>query len=456
MATQYEIDLALMAGRAYYDTRTDINRFPVPDGWTEFFHVPNATFPSSSGLEAVSFQRGDEIVISYAGTGPGLNQDWWANFGLYTGLGADQFREAALYYLQVKEANPNATISFTGHSLGGGLAALLGVFFDEKAVTFDQAPFGSSVSTGMRDDLISYLNGHGYDNSALSQIAPELLAFSNENLAARHANVSGLYVEGEILSEWSSSMIGVQTPLLHGSTDVSGSNLHAQSLLTAFVENDQFREVTNKLTDLLGMIFDKNLYFRDPNKLTNPEVNLLEHLIRHQEGLDPAVPNDGDHMLDRFTTDLWKIAQDGGLTMANNDLTKALTAFAMQAYYFNRPESDATLFDAETGGIHFDRMDVADTLDGDTGAKGYTMYFSKYLDTLPAEDRDLIVAQLPNLLDWYIQAGTQAMTATAGTQRAFMLGGSGDDTLTGGSQADLLVGNGGAGDNNDWNWRMAA
>ena len=438
MATQYEIDLALMSGRAYYDTRTDINRFPVPDGWTEFFHVPNEIFPSSSGFEAVSFQRGDEIVISFAGTGPGLNQDWWANFGLYTGLGADQLREAALYYLQVKESNPNATISFTGHSLGGGLAALLGVFFDKKAVTFDQAPFGSSVSTGMRDDLISYLNEHGYDNGALSQLAPELLAFSNENLAARHANVSGLYVEGEILSEWFSSMIGVQTPLSHGPTDVSGSNLHAQSLLTAFVENDQFREVTNKLTDLLGMIFDKNLYFRDPKDPEN--VNLLEHLIRHQEGLDPTLPDDGDAMLDRFTSDLQLIAQDGGLTMADKNLTDALIAFAMQAYYENRPDSDATLFDAETGGIHFDRSDVADTLDA---AKGYAMYFTNYLATLPETERTAIMQKLPDLLDWYIQAGSQAMEATAGDERAFMLGGSGNDILTGGSQADVLVGNGG-------------
>lgn len=438
MATQFEIDCALMAGRSYQSSRDKINWLPAPSGWQEFSHVPNSTYQTTRSFEASAFQNTTtgEIVISYAGTAQ--LTDWIANVALGLGFNAEQLNQAALYYLQIRATNPNATISFTGHSLGGGLAALLGVFFDEKTVTFDQAPFGSSVSTSMRDDLISYLNGHGYDNVALSQLAPELLAFSNENLAARHANVSGLYVEGEILSEWFSSMVGVQTPLLHGPTDVSGSNLHAQSLLTAFVENDQFREVTNKLTDLLGMIFGKNLYFRDPNKLTNPEVNFLEHLIRHQEGVQGSFA--ADAMLDRFTFDLQLIAQDGGLTMANNDLTKALTAFAMQAYYFNRPESNATLFDAETDGIHFDRMDVADTLEA---AKGYTMYFSKYLDTLPANDRAIIEAQLPNLLDWYIQAGTQAMNATAGTQRAFMLGGSGDDTLTGGSQDDLLEGNDG-------------
>jgi hypothetical protein len=56
-----DIALALMAGRAYYDTRADMNRFPVPDGWTEKLHEAKP-----SGFEAVSFQRGDEIVISYA------------------------------------------------------------------------------------------------------------------------------------------------------------------------------------------------------------------------------------------------------------------------------------------------------------------------------------------------------------------------------------------------------
>jgi len=218
-------------------------------------------------------------------------------------------------------------------------------------------------------------------------------------------------------------------------------NFQPTSLLTAFVQNDQFRQVTSKLTDLLGMIFDKNLYYHDPNDKDNPERNFLENLVRHQEGLDPAVPNDGDAMLDRFTTDLQLIAQDGGLTMANNDLTKALTAFAMQAYYGDRLAASETLFGSVAGGIHFNRYNVADTLDGDTGAKGYTMYFTKYLDTLPANESALIRAQLPNLLDWYIQAGTQAMNATAGTQRAFMLGGNGNDTLTGGSQADVLVGN---------------
>lgn len=190
MATQFEIDNALMAGMAYRSTRPDINRFPLPLGWTEI-PLSHVIFPG--GFEAASFQRGTEIVISYAGTGPGLT-DWDANSGLALGFGSEQLRQAALYYLEVKATNPGATISFTGHSLGGGLAALMGVMFDEQAVTFDQAPFANSASTGIRDDLVTYLNGQGYSDSQLAALAPELLSYAG--YGTRTTNVTGYFVQG--------------------------------------------------------------------------------------------------------------------------------------------------------------------------------------------------------------------------------------------------------------------
>ena len=77
MATQFEIDCALMAGRAYQTSRdpNGINWFPVPSGWNQFFHVPNnpefPSFTGASGFEAASFQstaNPNNIVISFAGT----------------------------------------------------------------------------------------------------------------------------------------------------------------------------------------------------------------------------------------------------------------------------------------------------------------------------------------------------------------------------------------------------
>ena len=148
------IEYALMAGRAYQTTRDKINWFPIPQGWTLFFPVPDpttaATFTSTGGFEAVSFTNGTEIVISFAGTKDIFDiGDNAANVGLATGFGSAQLLQAAQYYLQVKAANPTATITFTGHSLGGGLAALMGVFFGVTAVTFDQAPFAKSAELNL-------------------------------------------------------------------------------------------------------------------------------------------------------------------------------------------------------------------------------------------------------------------------------------------------------------------
>ncbi|KAF0162803.1 MAG: Hemolysin-type calcium-binding region [Rhodocyclaceae bacterium] len=451
MATQYEIDCALMAGRAYQTTRDSINWVPIPVGWVEFFHVPSPAFPSTSGFEAISFQRGtgsnQEIVISFAGTNPvDVGGDVAADVGLAMGLGSIQLREAAEYYLNVRQVNPDAVISFTGHSLGGGLAALMGVFFDRPAVTFDQAPFAASANAiagggGVYVDLLAHLRSLDYAESLLQPLR------DYPGLADRAGQVRGRYVQGEFLTAYpaigSLSGIGTQTPLTHGANNVSGIDLHSQTLLTAFLQNDSFRDVTTKLSDLGKMLFDSNLYYNDPNILENAERNFLENLVRHQAGNINGVAFDGDKMLDRFTADLQAVAQDGGLTLTNNFITKALIAFAMQMYYEKVTVENKHLFDTVSmgGGLHFDQNDIADTL---SAAKG-GVHFRNYLyTTFTDEEQMLINSLLPVLRDWYVQAGATGMNVTDTQNRnAFLLGGNGSDTLTGGSGTDLLIGNAG-------------
>ncbi len=100
-----------------------MNWLPVPEEWSEFNHQ---TKPS--GFEAVSFQRGDEIVISYAGTYNKSFGDLAADLVLGVfGVPESQLFQAAEYYMQVKADNPNAKITLTGHSLGGGLASVMAV-----------------------------------------------------------------------------------------------------------------------------------------------------------------------------------------------------------------------------------------------------------------------------------------------------------------------------------------
>ena len=56
MATQFELDCALMAGASYISTRPDVNKFPVPVEWSELL-VERAAKPS--GFEATQ-SKGSE------------------------------------------------------------------------------------------------------------------------------------------------------------------------------------------------------------------------------------------------------------------------------------------------------------------------------------------------------------------------------------------------------------
>lgn len=110
---------ALMAGVSYRSTRHEKNRFPIPDGWTE---VPLSHVNLPSGLEAVTFRNDatGELVISYAGTSN--LRDWTANFGLGTGFGADQLRDAAAYYMTILTthggSNPKTGVTKQGSDHG--------------------------------------------------------------------------------------------------------------------------------------------------------------------------------------------------------------------------------------------------------------------------------------------------------------------------------------------------
>lgn len=268
-----------MAGNVYQSTRDPNNYIPAPSGWTQVTGS-HLTIDNSS-FEAGTYTNGSDYVIAFAGTAQGV--DWLANSGLATGLGADQLLDAALYYVQLRVAHPNANISFTGHSLGGGLAALMGVFFDQATVTFDQAPFNGSVSNPIRDQIVAYLHANGYGDRVLAQYVPALAQFNINNATPRIANVTGFYVQREVLQGLPFNTIGVQNQISHGSSVTTNPiDLHSQALLNAFALNDSFRTVTTKLPDLVKMIFDSDLFYKNP--ITSLD-NFIDRLVRHQVGV---------------------------------------------------------------------------------------------------------------------------------------------------------------------------
>lgn len=119
-------DYAQLSGRVY--NRTDENRTPVPDGWTEDTWLIDDPITSFS---AGVYSNGNEIVIAFTGTNENISDFTLANIPAGVGLSSAQITQAATLVLDIMAANPGATISFTGHSLGGGLASVMAVFFDK-------------------------------------------------------------------------------------------------------------------------------------------------------------------------------------------------------------------------------------------------------------------------------------------------------------------------------------
>ena len=512
------IEYALMAGAAYISNRDVKNQIPTPQGWVKYVHVPNnpdyPMFTGASGFEAVSFQNAanpNEIVISFAGTDfskgiPGalFTGDFWqGNIPLITGVsvnGADQLVDAAEYYLQVKANAPaGAHITLTGHSLGGALASLVAVFFGETAFTFDQVPGRATAYHDSALLLYNALLAKGHTAAELAPLNAYITAadplntnpITTDTLVAREARVTDMYVSGEVASLIPlAQRIGSDASISnnHPGLDLFGADLHSIALLEAFLQSNQTAEpfknlsdVTFKLTDLLKMIFDKKLFASDPLNKDAPVENFLERLVKHETGVqaDPAnsieaIP--ADAMVTRFTSDLWTLAQDGGLTMSDgyatnpglHALSDALIAFDMQKYYTEQTGSvgagqvlftDLSTSGTGSNGITFDTAAVVGAGHAITEAKGFG-YFAEYLkrgeviDSITHEiftqgifspaEQGLINSALPYMRDWYVQAGNGGMIATDTLNRgAFMLGGSGADTLTGGTASDLLVGNAG-------------
>lgn len=202
-----DVQYALMAANTYAakeNVTSKKNAIQIPTGFSQFREKINDQTGFTARAYTNTAPSSNEIVIAYTGTTdePDGASDW-TNGNIPGALGslAPQLVDAVKFYLDVRKQNPDATIKLTGHSMGGGLASLVSVFFNEQAVTFDEAPFGNSaasdvVLTGLREALTKsgYTAAAGYELSALASYD----AFSS--LSARQGNVRHIYLKDEALS----------------------------------------------------------------------------------------------------------------------------------------------------------------------------------------------------------------------------------------------------------------
>src|SRR5215212_6651205 len=86
-----------------------------------------------NGKTVISYRGTDNIPVD-AATG------WITGGGAYRGPQAQM--AADFYKAIINSASPySPNIEFTGHSLGGGLAAMMASLYGKQAVTFDNMPY---------------------------------------------------------------------------------------------------------------------------------------------------------------------------------------------------------------------------------------------------------------------------------------------------------------------------
>jgi len=432
-----KLDYALLANRVY--GRDEVNRTPLPGEWQE---VDWQSDDKLTGFSAGVYRSSTEIVISFAGTNESKVRDFAvANFPAGLGLSSAQVTQAMEYVLGVMRDNPGVPISFTGHSLGGGLASLMAVFFDIPATIFDAAPFElTAINPLVLETTQSYLSANGYSNAAFDQYVQSLgLLFGQ-----REGRVTGYFLENEILDKirFSGTVIdGNPQPAIKIGTPsiIAGDSmgdvlsgrvdLHSMSLLQAAMESDAFRLGLEKQSMALEEFLDKHFYGAEPDFATPDFLSQLlnDHLRDKEAGAALA-------RLDALGADLQKIGNTG--SAANTMLNRGIIDVIAEYYYYQLEPVTRGLLDDVDGGIAMDLSRLAEGTDHE-GRNRLSNLIWEWLQSRGESTRGL--SSVDRVV---IQSGAGALVQSADNaiRNDLQLGGGGSDVLYGGGGDDFIYG----------------
>ncbi|SFD18183.1 RHS repeat-associated core domain-containing protein [Pseudoalteromonas denitrificans] len=163
----------------------------MPEGWSKLTDDtlaiggvdPSLLINEDTGFQAAVYYNSDTkaYALAFAGTDPNHTGDIIANVHQGTGFPSAQYEQAVQLASAVKGfVGPNRSLTYVGHSLGGGLASAASLLTLRQAITFNAAGLHGnttarySIPVGRAKDFIKayYVKGE-----LLSSVQDSLSAF---------------------------------------------------------------------------------------------------------------------------------------------------------------------------------------------------------------------------------------------------------------------------------------
>ena len=412
------------------------NRPNLPTAWERLKYQPDDLIGFSYGV--FKNTSTGEVVVAYTGTNEKQAVDFLlANIPAGFGLSSLQVNAAARVAAEAIAVYGASNVSFTGHSLGGGLASVVAVWFDRPAITFDAAPFEATARNPLAViGTRSWISANsGLSNPALNSFEPA------GNFAAREAGVTGYYAVGEVLQPLraiGATVVGTEVGVTFGNqnmTGVSGAiGMHSQALLTAGLMSDNFRAATVAVQRSVPLILADTFYAYDA--ATSRDRNFLIDLIRSEQ----QSPNNSK--LDNFAADLQKLGTN--IAGLNKAAQEALIAQGIEWYYWQGTDYAGQQFFTQTGELlQYTLAKAESKADGTalTAQNKAASYAANWLTPIANAHDEFYFPAFGTAYDqWNVAAGSSGVTATArdAAKRQIYIGGGGADTFTGGNIADVI------------------